>query len=81
MSNGPMKIHILIFSISFLFLVTSAFTTYLFIKKSTVSAPIDRWRFIKISGFYGGGLLKFFRVLPEKSLKKCSCGFIKSGVL
>ena len=33
----------------------------------TVSAPIVRRRFIKIRGFFDGGLLKFFGFLPQKA--------------
>ena len=61
----------------------------------TVSAPIERRRFIKIWGFFGGGLLKFFGFLHPKASKSglkgqksggllkfgSSGGLIKSGVL
>ena len=62
---------------------------------NTVTAQIECQRFIKIWGFFGGGLLKFFGFLPQKALKSgllgqksgglfkfgCSGGLIKSGVL
>ena len=62
---------------------------------NTVSPHIERWQFIKIWGFFGGGLLKFLGFLPQKASKSgllgqksgglfkfgCSGGLIKSGVL